>query len=95
LNPSFTYNRRSRQSGGTLERFKDLGEVGLTAKYGITSQLILDGTYNPDYSQVEADAGQVDINLRSSLFFLKRGSFSWRERTSFRLPASTGADSRA
>ncbi|MDP3582033.1 MAG: DUF5916 domain-containing protein, partial [Ignavibacteria bacterium] len=41
----------------------------------ITSDLILDATYNPDFSQVESDAGQVDVNLRYSLYFAEKRPF--------------------
>lgn len=75
LLPAFTYNNRYHHEQGALTQFKNQGEMSLTAKYGITSQLILDGTYNPDFSQVEADAGQVDINLRSNLFFAEKRPF--------------------
>jgi hypothetical protein len=44
------------------------GEVGLNLTYGLTSNLILDGTVNPDFSQVEADAGQIAVNERFALF---------------------------
>jgi hypothetical protein len=73
--PEFTYSNRSRQEEGALAKYVDRGEMGLTVKYGITPQLILDGTYKPDFSQVEADAGQVDVNLRSPLFFAEKRPF--------------------
>jgi hypothetical protein len=73
--PAFTYSNRYRQENGTLKQYENHGEPGVTAKYGITPQLILDGTYNPDFSQVEADAGQVDINLRSPLYFAEKRPF--------------------
>jgi hypothetical protein len=53
----------------------DTKDISLTAKYGITSDLILDGTYNPDFSQVESDAGQIDFNLRYALFFPEKRPF--------------------
>ena len=73
--PAFTYSSKHHQDGGVLKQFEDRGELGVTATYGITPQLILDGTYNPDFSQVEADAGQVDINLRSPLYFAEKRPF--------------------
>ncbi|MBI3586373.1 MAG: carbohydrate binding family 9 domain-containing protein [Ignavibacteriales bacterium] len=75
LLPAFTYSNRYHHDQGELTQFKNQGETSFTAKYGITPQLILDGTYNPDFSQVEADAGQVDINLRSNLFFSEKRPF--------------------
>ncbi len=49
--------------------------AGLTAKFGLTSDLTLDGTYNPDFSQVEADAGQIDFNRRYSLYYEEKRPF--------------------
>jgi len=47
----------------------------LTAKIGVTSDLIFDGAWNPDFSQVEADAGQVDINLRYANYYQEKRPF--------------------
>ena len=60
-------------------------------KYGITSQLILDGTLNPDFSQVEADAGQVDVNLRYKLFYAEKRPFFLEGHENFNI-AATRAD---
>ena len=73
--PTFTYSAKYHQDQGALTQYDNHGEAGVTATYGITPQLILDATYNPDFSQVEADAGQVDINLRSPLYFAERRPF--------------------
>ncbi len=70
LLPAFTYGRESvRDDGGVMRKSEDSGELSLTGKLGITPSLILDGTINPDFSQIEADAGQVDANLRYDLYF--------------------------
>jgi hypothetical protein len=50
-------------------------ELGVNLKYGLTSSLTLDGTWNPDFSQVEADAGQLEINNRFALFFPEKRPF--------------------
>lgn len=50
-------------------------EFGANFKYGITPNLTLDGTWNPDFSQIEADAGQLEINNRFALFFPERRPF--------------------
>jgi hypothetical protein len=47
----------------------------LDLKYGITSNHILDLTLNPDFSQIEADAAQVDVNSTFALFFPERRPF--------------------
>ncbi len=50
-------------------------EPGLTATYTLTPNLTLSGTVNPDFSQVEADVPQVNINQRFPLFFPERRQF--------------------
>lgn len=73
--PAFTYSKKStRVEGGPLNP-TDTREWSLTAKYGITPSLILDATLNPDFSQIEADAGQVDANLRFNLFYAEKRPF--------------------
>ena len=51
--------------------FSDVGqpEGALNLKYGITSNLTLDFTYNPDFSQIESDQQQIEVNQRFPLFF--------------------------
>ena len=73
--PDATYSRQSVAQAGRLARSPSGRDVGVTAKYGITAQLTADGTWNPDFSQVEADAGQIDVNLRAPLFFPEKRPF--------------------
>jgi len=49
--------------------------LSLTAKYAVSSSFTLDGTFNPDFSQVEADAAQIDVNSTFSLSFPERRPF--------------------
>ena len=60
----------SKFTHGKLE-----GEIGLSAKYGLSSTLTLDATYNPDFSQVEADAPQININSPFALFYPEKRPF--------------------
>lgn len=75
LLPAYTYSQKYNRTGNDLNVKEKKGELSLTAKYGLTSDLILDATYNPDFSQVEADAGQVDVNLRYALFYPEKRPF--------------------
>jgi len=50
-------------------------EAGLTGRWGITSNVTLLATVNPDFSQVEADVAQLDVNERFALFFPERRPF--------------------
>jgi len=54
-------------------------ELGLDVKYGLTSNLIMDLTVNPDFAQVEADDQQVNLT-RYSLFFPEKRLF-FQERS--------------
>ncbi len=50
-------------------------EPSLDVKWGITPDLTLNATLNPDFSQVEADVAQLSINNSFSLFFDEKRSF--------------------
>jgi hypothetical protein len=50
------------------------GDWGADAKYGITSGLTWDFTYNTDFSQVEADEQQINLT-RFRLFFPEKRDF--------------------
>jgi hypothetical protein len=95
--PAFTFGRTqeaNESAQGELVRNKDLDidDLSLTGKYGVTSQLILDGTWNPDFSQVEADAGQVDVNLRYDLYFPEKRPFFLEGSEMFQLAGASEAD---
>jgi hypothetical protein len=50
-------------------------QPGLNFKWGISSDLTLDLTLNPDFSQIEADAPQIDINRRFALYYQEKRPF--------------------
>jgi hypothetical protein len=58
-----------------FERSSPEAEFGFNVTYGLTSNLILDGTYNPDFSQVEADANQIVVNERFAQFLPEQRPF--------------------
>jgi hypothetical protein len=59
-------------SNGNYQRKTDLGG---DARWGIRQNLTLNGTINPDFSQVEADVGQVLLNERFALFYPEKRPF--------------------
>ncbi len=73
--PDFVYSKRMSLKEGIMETDEKNKELGLTAKLGLSSDLTLDATYNPDFSQVEADAGRIDINLRYDIFYPEKRPF--------------------
>ena len=49
--------------------------IGMDVKYGITSNLTLDATVNPDFGQVEADPAELNLTVFESFFEEKRPFF--------------------
>ena len=61
-------------------------EAGLNLKYGITSDLTADATINPDFSQVEADMPQIDVNQRYALYYPEKRPFFLEGKDYFDTP---------
>lgn len=61
-------------------------EASLNLKYGITSDLTGDFTYNPDFSQVEADMPQIDVNQRYALYYPEKRPFFLEGKDNFSTP---------
>jgi hypothetical protein len=49
--------------------------LGLDFRWGITPNLTLNATGNPDFSQVEADVAQLEVNTRFALRFSEKRPF--------------------
>jgi len=67
---------RSQRSAGSRSALRSHPyNIGFDAKYGVTSGLNLDLSYNTDFAQVEADEQQVNLTRFSLLFPEKRDFF--------------------
>ena len=44
-------------------------DAGVNVKYGVTSNLTADFTVNPDFSQIESDRTQIEVNQRFPIFY--------------------------
>ena len=78
LTPTLTAistQRRPDFPDGGLETDDEDAELGLNARWSITPNLALNATYNPDFSQVEADNAQLAVNTRFALFFPEKRPF--------------------
>ena len=62
-------------------------EGGLNVKYGLTPNLTLDATFNPDFSQIESDRPQIEVNQRFPLFFSELRPFFLEGQEIFSLSA--------
>jgi hypothetical protein len=73
--PAVTYMKRRERDNNEEPVSSDLKNLGLTTKIGLTSELTLDVTVNPDFSHIEIDEGQVDVNLRVEPLYEEKRSF--------------------
>jgi hypothetical protein len=87
--PAVTYSNKLAHQDGVLKRDERTTDLGLTGKVGITTDLTLDAAINPDFSQVESDAGQVDINLRYALYFPEKRPFFLEGNEIFQFAGNT------
>jgi hypothetical protein len=62
-------------------------DAGVNLKYGITSNLTADLTVNPDFSQIESDRAQIEVNQRFPLFFRELRPFFLEGSEIFRIQA--------
>ena len=78
FNPTVTYVRteeRPEFPDGDFVTARNKAEFGLTTQWGITPNINLAMTANPDFSQVEADAWQLDINEPFALYYDEKRPF--------------------
>jgi len=86
FDPTVTAHRTDRRAApleadpdpfgfGAMANGKLRGDVGLSARWGITPNLSLNAAVNPDFSQVEADAVQLAINTRYALSYAEKRPF--------------------
>lgn len=50
-------------------------ELSLNMRYDFTSTVAAEATINPDFSQIESDARQIDVNATFALFYPERRPF--------------------
>jgi len=88
LTAGFSEIREDLPDGELTDDGGDL-EPGLTALWGVTPNLTLAATLNPDFSQVEADVAQLDVNTRFTLFFPEKRPFFLEGADFFSTPLNT------
>jgi hypothetical protein len=63
-------------------------EFGGNARWGITPNLTLNATFNPDFSQVESDVSQIVTDPRQALSFPEKRPFFLESNEYFQVPNS-------
>jgi hypothetical protein len=92
LLPSVTYGRTETHDAPRRWATVDRGEVGFSGKLGLTPTITLDATVNPDFSQVESDTFQVEVNQRFPTFFGEKRPFFMEGAGIFALAGSGNGD---
>jgi Domain of unknown function (DUF5916) len=90
--PSVTYGRTETHETPNRWTVTDRGDVGFGGKIGLGPTITLDGTVNPDFSQVESDAFQVEVNQRFPTFFGEKRPFFMEGAGIFALAGSGNGD---
>lgn len=67
-------NQKRNISDQKWSKLNDI-DAGMDIRWGPNPNTLLNATINPDFSTVESDAGQLNINNASSLFFDEKRSF--------------------
>ena len=88
LNPAVVARADGGRSGGDWSYDSRRPDVGGNVRWGVTSNLTLNATVNPDFSQIEADATQFQIDPRNALFFSEKRPFFLDGIEFFNTPSS-------
>ena len=89
--PSVTYSRReTRVSPEAFGPADSDPDAGISVKYGVTSSATIEGTVNPDFSQVESDAFQVEVNQRFPVYYSEKRPFFMEGMGTFELAGAGG-----
>jgi hypothetical protein len=75
INPEITGSMAGGPGGDGWEYQPVDDQYGGNVRWGITNNLVLNGTVNPDFSQVEADVAQFQFDPRRAVFFPEKRPF--------------------
>ena len=78
ITPTITASQTDTTDDPGVEPMESLGtdtDAGVSVRWGITPDITANLAINPDFSQVEADVAQLDVNERFALFFPERRPF--------------------
>jgi hypothetical protein len=81
-------DERSDFPDGEMVEKDSQAAVGLSARWGITPNIVFNGALNPDFSNVEADIAQLDINTQFALYYPEKRPFFLEGQELFLTPYS-------
>lgn len=83
LSSSLTQERDDFPGGEFVKKDSKV-DPGLTARWSFTPNMTLNAAVNPDFSQVEADVAQLDINNQFALYYPEKRPFFLEGSSIFR-----------
>ncbi|PYP51320.1 MAG: hypothetical protein DMD39_08555 [Gemmatimonadetes bacterium] len=86
VNPSLTHKVTGGPSPSGWKYDRGSPQLGGRVQWGITNTLTLNGAVNPDFAEVESDAGQFVIDPRQALFFPEKRPFFLEGLDAFNTP---------
>ena len=86
LRPSLTLRQSHSQDTGQPRERKSAVDASLDIKWRPRAELVVDGTLNPDFSQVALDVPQLAGNSRFALFFPEKRPFFFESADLLRTP---------
>ncbi|HEU0076078.1 MAG TPA: DUF5916 domain-containing protein [Longimicrobiaceae bacterium] len=89
VTPTITTRRsdvRTSFPAGRLDSGDVDPEFGVSGRWGITPNINLNATVNPDFSQVEADVAQLEVNERFALSYPEKRPFFLEGADFFQTP---------
>ena len=92
LLPSVTYARSETHDAPDRWTVVGNSEFGFSGKIGLGPTITLDATVNPDFSQVESDTFQVEVNQCFPTFFGEKRPFFMEGAGIFALAGSGNGD---
>ena len=75
MTPIVTSRADGQRAGDEWDYSVSNPQFGANVRWGLTSNLTLNGTIRPDFAEVESDAGQVTSDPRHTLFFPEKRPF--------------------
>jgi hypothetical protein len=84
--PTVTAIQAGKRDAAGDFRTQGVKEAGANLKYGVNSNLTFDLTYNPDFSQIESDRPQIEVNQRFPILYPELRPFFLEGQEIFRVP---------
>ena len=71
---------------GPMKKGESFGNIGISGRWGFSNNMTLSAALNPDFSQVEADVAQLDINKQFALYYPEKRPFFLEGQDFFKTP---------